>query len=78
MYISFYDFAKQYVTIKDNKGNEHKFSEHQLEKIKEMEEMINKGYELKFIHLRKGTKLRWVKNYTVDNVQRLLENDFNV
>ena len=29
--------------------------------FKEMEEMMNKGYELKFVHLRKGTQLLWVK-----------------
>ena len=27
----------------------------------EMEDMMNKGYELKFVHLRRGTALRWVK-----------------
>lgn len=58
---SFYEFAKQYVTIKDTKGNEQKFSDRQLNEIKEMEEMMNKGYELKFVHLRSGTQLRWVK-----------------
>jgi hypothetical protein len=58
---SFYEFAKQYVTIKDAKGNEQKFSDRQLNEIKEMEEMMNKGYELKFVHLRRGKELRWVK-----------------
>ena len=58
---SFYEFAKQYVIIKDAAGNEQKFSDIQLNEIKEMEEMMNKGYELKFVHLRKGTHLRWVK-----------------
>jgi len=58
----FYEFAKQYIRIKDAKGNVHKFNESQLQEIKEMEEMINKGYELKFVHLRRGTELRWVKN----------------
>lgn len=57
---SFYEFAK-YVTIKDAEGNEQKFSDRQLNEIKEMEEMMNKGYELKFVHLRRGTELRWVK-----------------
>ena len=58
---SFYEFAKQYVTIKDTEGNEQKFSDKQLNEIKEMEEMMNKGYEFKFVHLRRGTELRWVK-----------------
>jgi hypothetical protein len=58
---SFYEFAKQYITIKDAEGNEQKFSDRQLNEIKEMEAMMNKGYELKFVHLRKGTQLRWVK-----------------
>ena len=58
---SFYKFAKQYVTIKDAEGNEQKFSDRQLNEIKEMEEMMNKGYELRFVHLRRGTQLRWVK-----------------
>ena len=58
---SFYEFAKQYVTIKDAEGNEQKFSDRQLNEIKEMENIMNKGYELKFVHLRRGTELRWVK-----------------
>ena len=58
---SFYEFAKQYVTIKDAEGNEQKFSDRQLNEIKEMEDMMNKGYELKFVHLRRGAELRWVK-----------------
>ncbi len=58
---SFYEFAKQYVTIKDTEGNEQKFNDKQLNEIKEMEEMMNKGYELKFVHLRRGAELRWVK-----------------
>lgn len=58
---SFYEFVKQYVTIKDAEGNEHKFSDIQLNEIKGMEDMMNKGYELKFVHLRRGTELRWIK-----------------
>ena len=55
------EFAKQYCVIKDKEGNEQKFNDKQLNEIKEMEEMMNKGYELKFVHLRRGTELRWVK-----------------
>lgn len=58
---SFYEFAKQYVVIKDADGNEQKFSDRQLNEIKEMEDMMNKGYELKFVYLRRGIALRWVK-----------------
>jgi hypothetical protein len=33
---SFYEFAKQYVIIKDTEGNEQNFSDKQLNEIKEM------------------------------------------
>jgi len=55
---SFYEFAKNYITITDAKGITHSLSDKQLDQVKEMEEMINKGYELKFVHLRRGTKLQ--------------------
>jgi len=58
---SFYEFAKQYCVVKDKEGNEQKFNDKQLNEIKEMEKMMNKGYELKFVHLRRGTEIRWVK-----------------
>ena len=58
---SFYAFVKQYAIIKDEEGNEQKFNDRQLNEIKEMEEMMNKGYELKFVHLRKSTQISWVK-----------------
>jgi len=58
---SFYEFAKQYCVVKDKEGNEQKFNDKQLNEIKEIEKMMNKGYELKFVHLRRGTEIRWVK-----------------
>lgn len=57
----FYKFIKQYMRIKDIKGNKQKFSKKQLNKIKEMEKMMNNGYELKLIHSRRNTKLCWFK-----------------
>ena len=63
-HLSMYEFAKQYITIKDAEGNKQKFNDRQLNEIKEvekMEEMTNKGYEPKLVRLRKGTELYWVK-----------------
>ena len=57
---SFYEFAKNYIKIKDG-ANERCFNDEELKQVEEMQQMMDKGYELKFVHLRRGTELRWVK-----------------
>ena len=56
-----YEFAQHHIIIKDMEGNNQKFSDKQLDEIKEMEDMMNKGYELRYIHSRRGTQLHWIK-----------------
>jgi hypothetical protein len=59
--ISFYKFATQYIKIIGLSGQTFSFNEQQLINLKKMDKMINNNYELKLIHLRKGTSLQWVK-----------------
>ena len=61
-----YDFAKNYFTIKDRNGNRH-FNNYELAEIKQMQKMINDGYELKLLRLRKGSKMGWYKK---DNLKK--------
>ena len=57
---SFYDFAKSYIRIKDG-TNEHSFNDVELKELEKMQQMIDKGYELRLVHLRKGSKIMWCK-----------------
>jgi hypothetical protein len=57
---SFYDFAKNYIKIKDG-ANERSFNDVELKELEEMQQMMNKGYELRLVHLRKGSKIMWCK-----------------
>ena len=57
---SFYDFAKNYIRIKDG-ANERSFNDEELKQVEEMQQMMDKGYELKLVHLRKGSKIMWCK-----------------
>ena len=58
---SFYDFAKNYIKIKDG-VNERSFSDVELKELEEMQQMMDKGYELRLVHLRKCIKILWCKN----------------
>ena len=58
---SFYDFAKNYIKITDG-TNEHSFNDEELKQVEEMQQMMDKGYELRLVHLRKGSKIMWCKN----------------
>ena len=53
---SFYDFAKNYIRIKDG-TNERSFNDKELKQIEEMQQMMDKGYELRLVHLRKGSRI---------------------
>ena len=57
---SFYDFAKNYIKIKDG-VNERSFNDVELKELEEMQQMMDKGYELRLVHLRKGSKIMWCK-----------------
>lgn len=57
---SFYDFAKNYIKIKDG-ANERSFNDEELKQVKEMQQMTDKGYELRLVYLRKGSKIMWCK-----------------
>lgn len=57
---SFYDFAKNYIRIKDS-ANERSFNDEELKQFEEMQQMMDKGYELRLVHLRKGSKIMWCK-----------------
>jgi hypothetical protein len=57
---SFYDFAKNYIKIKDG-VNERSFNDVELKELEEMQQMMDKGYELRLVHLRKGSKIMWRK-----------------
>lgn len=57
---SFYDFAKNYIGIKDG-TNERSFNDEELKQVEEMQQMMDKGYELRLVHLRKGSKIMWCK-----------------
>ena len=57
---SFYDFAKNYIKIKDG-ANERSFNDAELNEIQKMQQMMDKGYELRLVHLRKGSKIMWCK-----------------
>jgi len=48
---SLFDFAENYVKTNDEFHKERK----------EMLKMIDKGYELQLVHLRKGSQLMWCK-----------------
>ena len=57
---SFYDFVKNYIRIKDC-TNERSFNDVELKQIEEIQQMIDKGYELKLVRLRKGRKIMWCR-----------------
>ena len=57
---SFYEFAKNYIKIKDG-TNERSFNDEELKQVEEMQQMTDKGYELRLVHLRKGSKIMWCK-----------------
>jgi hypothetical protein len=57
---SFYDFTKNYIKIKDG-ANERSFNDVELKELEEMQQMMDKGYELRLVHLRKGSKIMWCK-----------------
>jgi hypothetical protein len=57
---SFYDFAKNYIKIKDE-ANERSFNDVELKELEEIQQMMDKGYELRLVHLRKGSKIMWFK-----------------
>jgi hypothetical protein len=57
---SFYDFAKNYIKIKDG-ANERSFNDVELKELEEIQQMMDKGYELRLVHLRKGSKIMWCK-----------------
>lgn len=57
---SFYDFTKKYIRLKDE-TNEYSFNDEELKQVEEIQQMMNKGYELRLIHLRKGSKIMWCK-----------------
>lgn len=53
-------FAKNFMVMHDGKSIR-AFNERELKGLKEMEQMMGKGYELKFVHLRQGTRMMWCK-----------------
>ena len=57
---SFYDFAKDYIKIKDG-ANERSFNDVELKELEEMQQMMDNGYELRLVHLRKRSKIMWCK-----------------
>ena len=57
---SFYDFAKNYIRIKD-RANERSLNDKELKQVEEMQQMMDKGYELRLVYLRKGSKIMWCK-----------------
>jgi hypothetical protein len=60
---SFYDFAKNYIKIIDG-ANGRSFNDVELKELEEMKQMMDNGYELRLVHLRRGSKIMWCKkNY---------------
>lgn len=59
--ISLEEFVRKYARIK-YEDNIFSFPYHYAYQIKDIQYMINKGYELKFIHGRRNSKIMWVKN----------------
>lgn len=57
---SFYDFAKNYIKIKDG-VNVRSFNDAELKELNEMQQMMDDGYELRLVRLRKGSKMIWNK-----------------
>lgn len=57
---SFYNFAKNYIRIKDG-ANERSFNDEELKQVEEMQQMMDKGYELRLVNLRKGSRIMWCK-----------------
>lgn len=57
---SFYDFAKNYIKIKDG-ANEYSFNDVELKELEEMQQMMDKGYKLRLVHLRRCSKIMWYK-----------------
>lgn len=58
--IGFYDFAKNYMRLMDG-TSERSFNDEELKEIEEMQQMMDKGYELRLIRLRRGNKMMWCK-----------------
>lgn len=50
------------VRIKLPDGNYRKFTEAEVEEIRQMEEMMEQGYQLELIKVRGGSRATWVKS----------------
>lgn len=61
--INFYDFAKAYIIIKDGLKLR-SLNQVELAQMEEMQKMIDKGYELRLVRLRQGSKVLWCKVHT--------------
>jgi hypothetical protein len=59
--LNLYDFTKNHILIKDGIDTRH-FNDHELNQIKEVQTMMDTGYELKCVKTRKGTSFIWVKS----------------
>jgi hypothetical protein len=59
--LTLHNFAKHYVVIQD-KGVKRYFNEVELDYLREMEDMVEKGYHMKYVKLRKGSVAVWVKD----------------
>jgi hypothetical protein len=55
------EFMRDYGVIKMPDGTTRKFNNYELSRAKEIEEMQEKGYDLKIVPCRGGTKTVWVK-----------------
>jgi muconolactone delta-isomerase len=55
------ELIKRTIKIKDG-VNERSFNDVELKELEEMQQMMNKGYELRLVRLRKGSKIMWGKN----------------
>ena len=60
--MNLYDFVEKYIRVKGSDGTLKKFSERDLNVMKEMDSRINDGYHLGIVHNRSGTNFAWMKN----------------
>lgn len=60
MNLSFFDLAKNYIRIK-GVSSERSLDDKELKQVKKIQQMMDKGYELRLLRLRKGSTMVWYK-----------------
>ena len=57
---SFYDYTNNHIRINDESIRS--LDDEQLKQIEEIQQMMNKGYELRLVRSRKANKIMWCRN----------------